>query len=366
LFVVVLLVALVASVLVWNYGFLGSQNEIFESNVSIHEPSNYQQNADPDIPNEEPTHSMEPNLPTEPKPPTLPTEPAEPIEPEELDKPSEPNENPQQKPDVNPTNPTSEPLERARVKIAGEVYSFNPLIVNSTRPDLFNQGQFSMFDILVHLDEQNKIEFEYHFDESMNTHIIDSINGETDWWYVAYYDGGWPENNVFRADHYLWKPRTTLSFSRQSPVEISNICSEWKEEIERFEKNNRTIIIPDVIIRGESFTEVFRDVEVTAHNLRNDTLQENVITAIDVILSLADQGRITYELQWYDSIGSASIVRSYWIEAINGDRARGTCGFVYEEGSKRYPFFSGNHIHLPSDVRIINSPEYIEYFWICI
>ncbi len=28
--------------------------------------------------------------------------------------------------------------------------------------------------------------------------------------------------------------------------------------------------------------------------------------------------------------------------------------------------FRGNHIHLPSDTRIINSPEYVLYYWICI
>jgi hypothetical protein len=147
---------------------------------------------------------------------------------------------------------------------------------------------------------------------------------------------------------------------------LTSIYSVWKQEVERLENNNGTMIIPEVIIVGESFSQVFEDVVVTPHNLRDDVFQEGVITAIDVILSLGDQGEITYGLQWYDYIGSASIVRSYWVEEINADRASGTCGFVYEAGSKKFPFFSGNHIHLPSDVRIINSPEYVEYFWICL
>ena len=50
-------------------------------------------------------------------------------------------------------------------------------MVETIRPDLFKSGHFSMFDILVHLNKQNQIDLEYHFDESMNTHIIDSING---------------------------------------------------------------------------------------------------------------------------------------------------------------------------------------------
>jgi hypothetical protein len=223
-----------------------------------------------------------------------------------------------------------------------------------------------MFDIPVHLDEQNKIDLEYRFDETMNTHIIEAINGETGWWYIAYYEGGWSEQNVFRPDHYPWKPGTTLRFYKESYLKISEIYSVWKQEIQRLENNNGKIIIPKVIILGQSFSKEFNDVEVIPHNLRNDTFQENVITAIDVILSLGDQGEITYKLQWYDSIGSASIVRSYWVEEINTDIAEGRCGFVYEAGSQRYLGFSGNHIHLPSDTRIINSPEYVEFFWICI
>jgi hypothetical protein len=200
----------------------------------------------------------------------------------------------------------------------------------------------------------------------MNTHIIDLINGETNWWYETYYSGGWPENNVFRLDHYPWKPKTSLKFFRVPSSRLEMIYSTWKEEIERLEKNTGKIIIPEVIILGNSFINTFKDVEVTAHNLRNDIFQDNVITAIDVILSLGDQEEITYELQWYDSIGSASVVRSYWVDAIGSDRSYGTCGFVYEAGSLDYMGFRGNHIHLPSDTRVLNSPEYVEYFWICI
>ena len=59
-------------------------------------------------------------------------------------------------------------------------------------------------------------------------------------------------------------------------------------------------------------------------------------------------------------------MKSYWIEAINDDTSVGRCGFVYEEGSNRYQGFNGNHIHIPSDSRVLNSPEYVEWFWICI
>jgi hypothetical protein len=98
--------------------------------------------------------------------------------------------------------------------------------------------------------------------------------------------------------------------------------------------------------------------------MREDLFEKDVITALDVIMSLGDMGKLTYELKWYDSIGTAGIVRSYWVESINSDSAYDRCGFVYESGSIRLMYF--NHIHIPTDIRVLNSPEYVEFFWICI
>lgn len=332
LIIAILLSSITIVTLAWNHSTL-DPNHNFETNPDVEEPNNPE--------------------PEEPETPTEPEEPTEPEQPSEPEQPQEPNE-------------PRDPFVWAQVRVGNEDYFFNYTSVNTTRPDLFQQGRFSMFDVLVHLDEQDEIELDYHFDETMNTHIIDAINGKTGYWYTTYYSGGWPENNVFRPDHYPWKPGTQLTFHLDNYPEIVAIYSEWQKEIQRLEANNGTIIIPKVTIRGNTFTKEFEDVEVTPHNLRNDVFQENVITAIDVILSLADQREITYELQWYDYIGTASIVRSYWVDAIDDDKAIGTCGFVYEAGSEKYRWGAGNHIHLPSDTRMINSPEYVEFFWICL
>ena len=253
-----------------------------------------------------------------------------------------------------------------KVFIGSKEYTFDHTTVETVRPDIFNPGHFSMFDVLAHLNKNGVIDMEYHFDDSMNTHVIDRINGETDWWYMAYYSGGWLENNVFRMDHYLWKEKTILKFIRIQPSELEGIYSSFREEVKRLEANGGRLIIPKVVIKGRTFTLKLEDLEVKSHNTRNDALGEEVATALDVIMTMGDQGSITYELKWYESIGTASIVKSYWVEGINGDRTQGRCGFVYEEGAEKYRFFKGNHIHLPSDVRVINSPEYVEFFWKCV
>jgi hypothetical protein len=261
---------------------------------------------------------------------------------------------------------TKPPLLTGTITIGNDLYTFDPGHVETIRPDIFNPGFFSMFDVLVHLDRQEKIELAYHFDASMNTHIIDTINREPDWWYQAYYDGGWSESNVFRPDHYPWKDKTTLAFFKTDPSRLQDIHSVWKEETERLTTNNGELVIPRVIIRGLTFAKEFENVEMTPHNLRDDVFRHNVTTAIDVIMSLSDQEKITYELKWYETIGTAGIVKDYWVEAIDDDESHDRCGFVYEAGSPKYTFFRGNHIHLPSDIRVLNSPEYVEFFWICI
>ncbi len=252
------------------------------------------------------------------------------------------------------------------VRLFDESVGFNPSEIESIRPDIFKPGSFSMFDILVHLHSQGAIDLEYHFDESMNTHVIDSLDGREAVWYVARYSGGWFEENVFRMDHYPWKDGGKLFIKQLSVDRLNAIYNEFREEVLRLEYNKGAVVIPEVTITGQNFAELFTNVIVTPHNLRNDTFQDGIVTAIDVIFSLSDQGLINHELMWYERISGASIVRSYWVEAINNETSVGTCGWVYESGSELFPGATGNHIHIPSDTRVLNSPEYSKWFWICI
>ena len=245
-------------------------------------------------------------------------------------------------------------------------FRYDPTEIETVRNDIFREGHFSLFDVLIYLDSCDSIDMEYHFDEAMNTHIIDSINGKENWWYRAHYDGGWWENTVFRMDHYLIKEKTSIEIMQKEASYINQIYDVYREEIERLNENNGKVIIPEVIIEGKTDTIQFTDVEVQPHNLRSDIFQPDVITAIDVILTLGDEGNISYDLQWYDTVGTAGIVRSYYVQRIDDDESYDRCGFVYEEGSYLFEGFQGNHVHILSDIRVINSPEYEKWFWICI
>jgi hypothetical protein len=245
-------------------------------------------------------------------------------------------------------------------------FSFDPQEVRTVREDIFREGYFSIFDILVHLEEKGEIEIDYYFDKDMNTYVITDLNGHENWWYDAYYDGGWRERSVFRMDHYPYKDKMTINMLRQSGSYLAPIYETYRDEIRRKEENGGKTIIPEVIIEGQHETLVFENVEVKAHNLRSDMLQDGVITAIDTILTLGEEEKISYDLQWYESIGSAGVVKSYWVDRINDDVSYRRCGFVYEAGNWQFEFFKGNHVHIPSDIRVINSPQYLTYFRICI
>jgi hypothetical protein len=242
---------------------------------------------------------------------------------------------------------------------------FNPDEVNTIRPELFRDGHYSIFDILVDLNNRGEINMNYSYDSSMDTYLIHSINNELNWWYKAYYDQGWLEPNVWRMDHYPYKPNMYIRLEKTSLNLLQVIYNTFREEIDRLNNNNGTIIIPNVFIRSPTNNLIFQNVEVSPHNLRNDFLQDGVITAIDVIMSLGDQGLLTYKLKWYTTIGIAE-VKNYYVDGINNDNAYGKCGFVYEVGDVSSSGLMGNHIHIPSDIRIITSPEYEEWFWICL
>ena len=260
------------------------------------------------------------------------------------------------------------PSEQGHIMI-GNIgdFTFEPSQIKTLRDDIFNEGYFSVFDILAFLDDNGTIDMEYHFDDDMNTYIIDSINDMENWWYIAYYNGGWPERNVYRMDHYPYKDKMYISISEAEESQLAEYYRIFQKEIQRKKDNGGKIIVPEVIIRtpGDG-SMVFEDVEIEAHGLRSDIYKPGTVTAIDAVMTLGDNGEIVYGLNWYESVGTAGLVKNYFVDRINEDATYNRCGFVYEEGSFRFEGFIGNHIHIPADSRVINSPEYIEFFWICI
>jgi hypothetical protein len=239
--------------------------------------------------------------------------------------------------------------------------------VRTVRPDIFQPGHFSLFDIMVHLSERGDIALDYHFDETMDTHVIDALGGENGWWHNAYYSAGWFEPNVFRMDMYPYKNTTRIRLDRENEDRLEAIYHSFRDEVSRLRANGGRVVIPDVRVRAPSGQLAFQDVTVTPHDVRMDVLQPGVVTGLDALISLAEQGKLSeLKLTWYERIAGADPVDSYWVEKLSEDTAVGGCGFVYETGPRSFAGFSGTHIHIPADVLVTVSPEYALWFWICL
>lgn len=260
------------------------------------------------------------------------------------------------------------PSAQGSLEVEGAgTFRFEPDDVRTARPDVFMPGHFSLFDVLVLAGDRGHIDLQYHYDESMATHVIDSIDGSTGWWYEAHYADGWFEPNASRMDLYPYKDNTTIRVFREDPGRVERIYRTFADEVQRLAQSGSEVVLPLVTIEDPTDRRTFRDVSVRPHNVRSDVLQRDTITALDIILSLGEQGRLSnVGLTWYSFIGSADPIDSYFIERIDGAQAQLGCGYVYEVGPLAFEGFTGSHIHIPSDVRVLVSPEYAKWFWICL
>ena len=265
--------------------------------------------------------------------------------------------------------------EPIRVIINGVgTFDVDPAGIQTLRPDIVQTNHVSVFDIIVKLDQDEDIGLEYNYDESMETHVIDSLSGESGWWYQAHYDSGWMERNAHRMDHYPVKNGTRIRFLRPDPVRLEVIFAEFAEEVVGIAENDGVVIAPWVEIegpRGSGDRILFKDVVVTAHDTRADLFRPGTITALDVLLSMGEQGLLTgLGITWYDSIFRADPVDHYFVEHIQAEdfnhQAFGSCGFVYEIGYSSIGGFDGAHVHIPTDARVLVSPEYALWFWLCL
>ena len=255
------------------------------------------------------------------------------------------------------------------ISIEGRVKErpINPMGVRTLRPDVFRPGQFGVFDALVHTCETAGIPLQYHFDEALHTHVIDSLDGERHWWYAARYHGG-PrlEEPAHRMDTHAYKDWMAISLYHVPEARLRELTAAHGGEVRRLANNGGAVIVPEVTLRTPEQDLRFTNVEVTVHGLRRDILWDGVLTAADIVLSLADQGGLSAELEWGEMVGQV-LQQGYTFTHLNDELLEDRTGFTYEVGERRFkgrqPRFGNNLIHMTADVRVILSPEYMHWAW---
>jgi hypothetical protein len=183
------------------------------------------------------------------------------------------------------------------------------------------------------LNKRGDIALDYHFDEAMDTRVIDAINSTGDWWYEAYYSNDWPESNAFRMDMYPYKNNMSIVMETASKSRLESIYRSFREEVDRLAENGGQVIIPDLAIKSPKKNWQFQNVVATPHDVRTDVLQPGLVTALDATISLVEQEQLpTLKLVWYENIGRADPVDNYFVGQVDDAVAAGGCGFVYETG----------------------------------
>jgi len=170
------------------------------------------------------------------------------------------------------------------------VFSVDPVGIETVRPEIIQANHFTVFDLLVKLDREDRIDLESHDDDAMGTHVIDSLHGESGWWYQACYSAGWFERNTHRMDHFPVKSEGVVRFSIERAAWLSKLYRAFEQAMARIAENDGRVIVPRVRIEGPRRERIeFENVAARAHDTRIDVLQPGTVTALDILLSPGEQ-----------------------------------------------------------------------------
>ncbi len=302
--------------------------------------------------------------------------------------------------------------DNSYVRIKGINYDVSPGDfdgIETVRPDIFAPGFFSAFDAILETAKRNNIEIEYVWDDSAKTHWIISVDGDTaNYWYRWNNDNNDARENEInkykranRWDEFLWRTGTKVALSSDGE-DVPALRERFRAEIAREKANDGSIVdTVEIKIRAKDYkgnpegsgritaNRAYSDVRVTAHNLRaavdgSDSLyarpfQPGVVTSMDVLFSLMDEGKLNVSTVYFDRINK-SLVNSHYIQSIEFlpegilSHASGSQGYIcrshllakdatYTGGNSPHVNDAAGSIHMPHDILPIHAPDYSVWQW---
>jgi hypothetical protein len=289
--------------------------------------------------------------------------------------------------------------QSSAVIIRGNTYAFDPkeYSISTTRPDIFTEGHYSLFDVLIAVAQRNGHQVALHWDADCMTHFIDSVDGVAgDYWYHFSYDAGSGTANELkhrrqiRWDELLYQPGAWVQLVLGEA--LNELKQEYREEIQRQRRFGNMIPQVRIAINPSNYegnpaesnritiTRNWRDVTVTAHDLRGkggDSLyrspfQPGVVTAMDVLFSLRDQGLLDVVGTAYFTHLAGKTMESYRVRSLGFPglglaHASGRQGFVYTTGNGTFSRLANDadskqHVH--ADIHVIHAPDFAVWRWI--
>jgi len=235
---------------------------------------------------------------------------------------------------------------------------------HTARPDIFVEGQYSVFDVLryfVYTDDKLKFdsvtpadespfkttEFTISYDENgdgdFTNEEAEYMNSEN--WYFRFKTSGGDfmraigepdgEATYQRMDEMWAQNDLAIRFQPFHEVTTARRHYIWQKEIERLESNNG-YILEEITLKNDvdpaPYTYV-KNLEVTAHNLRPDVFQPGVITSIDWYMSAIDAG-YDFKLSYWPTLDTGAKVNSYSINHADGLTSTAGKGWISLIGEK--------------------------------
>jgi hypothetical protein len=267
------------------------------------------------------------------------------------------------------------PSEEGTAEVRGVgILPFDPSQIETQRPELFQPGHFSVFDVLVHLTDSGMLDMTYHWDDEAAAFVIDAINGLEGWWYDAHYQGGWFERTVVRIDQFPVKDGMSITVYLEDPERLAAIRSYHRASSPP--KSGDVLTIPVVTFQSCCEDTRFEDVEVRAHDTRDDVFRPGTITVLDVLLSLGEQGSLdALELHWRAEAATHPWIDSYLVEGITGTGFAPAmspgCALTHQVSSEEIAEYlaahthTTAHIHLSADLEVLGTPQSVHWRWNC-
>lgn len=244
----------------------------------------------------------------------------------------------------------------------------------STRPDVFVQGQYSVFDLLrymVYSDDSLRFESVTPYTESKykTTEFVLSqdINGDGDFtndgeysqssnWYFRFKTSGGDfmraigepdgEATYLRMDEMWAQDDMVIRFQPFYEVTTKRRQYIWQKEVERLAAQGGKYLLEQlrVVPKAGGMHNLVENLEVTAHNLRPDVFQPGVITGVDLFMSAIDQG-YDIKLSYWPTLDTGASVYSYSINEIEGDTSSSGQGWMMLIGEDEIGKDYGNKLN---------------------
>ncbi|TKB56513.1 hypothetical protein [Ferrimonas aestuarii] len=231
----------------------------------------------------------------------------------------------------------------------------------SVRDDIFVDGNYSALDVILYvssirddfevtLGDFNKTLNTYEFTTSFDANNDGDFDDEGDskdsvnWYASMLYSGGDAKKSngqpVFeplydRMDELWVKQGMHIRFQPEAVSMTERRNQGLQAEVDRFKAAGNKVVIDELRVDfgdGRGDQVLASQVEVKPYNLRPDVFQKDVITAMDIALTVHDEYGIEMGIAFWPTISTNANVGSYAITEVDGKRAHGFYGWSIKRG----------------------------------